>query len=81
IHYPVPIHRTAAYDDLGLGAGSLPVSESLAGRVCSLPIFPGMSEAEIEQIVDAVASFANADAGSFEQCTKDAVVQARSSDI
>ncbi|HWX45105.1 MAG TPA: DegT/DnrJ/EryC1/StrS family aminotransferase [Solirubrobacteraceae bacterium] len=57
IHYPVPIHRTAAYADLGLGPGSLPVSEALAERICSLPIFPGMSEAELEQVAGAVAAF------------------------
>ncbi len=53
IHYPVPIHRTAAYADLGLGPGSLPVSEALAERICSLPIFPGMHKTEIEQIIGA----------------------------
>ncbi|HXB66363.1 MAG TPA: DegT/DnrJ/EryC1/StrS family aminotransferase [Solirubrobacteraceae bacterium] len=57
IHYPVPIHRTAAYGHLGLGPGSLPVSEGLAERICSLPIFPGMSDAELERVVEAVASF------------------------
>ncbi len=57
IHYPVPIHRTAAYADLGFGPGSLPVSEALAERICSLPIFPGMRKTEIDQIIGAVASF------------------------
>jgi dTDP-3-amino-3,4,6-trideoxy-alpha-D-glucose transaminase len=57
IHYPVPIHRTGAYADLGLQPGSLPVSEALAERICSLPMFPGMSEAELEQVAGAVASF------------------------
>jgi dTDP-4-amino-4,6-dideoxygalactose transaminase len=58
IHYPVPIHRTDAYADLGLGAGSLPASEELAQRICSLPLFPGMTDAECEQVIDAVAAFA-----------------------
>jgi dTDP-3-amino-3,4,6-trideoxy-alpha-D-glucose transaminase len=57
IHYPVPIHCTAAYAGLGLGAGSLPVSEALAQRICSLPIFPGMSEAQLGQVVSAVERF------------------------
>ncbi|HVR06307.1 MAG TPA: DegT/DnrJ/EryC1/StrS family aminotransferase [Solirubrobacteraceae bacterium] len=57
IHYPVPIHRTGAYAELGLQPGSLPVSESLAGRICSLPIFPGMTGAELEQIAGAVEKF------------------------
>jgi dTDP-3-amino-3,4,6-trideoxy-alpha-D-glucose transaminase len=57
IHYPSPIHRTEAYAHLGLGPGSLPVSEAHAKRICSLPLFPGMSEAELERIVDAVDGF------------------------
>jgi dTDP-3-amino-3,4,6-trideoxy-alpha-D-glucose transaminase len=65
VHYPVPIHRTAAYADLGLEQGSLPVSEELAGRICSLPMFPGMSDTELELVASAVASF---DAATF---TKD----------
>jgi dTDP-3-amino-3,4,6-trideoxy-alpha-D-glucose transaminase len=64
IHYPVPIHRTDAYAELGLGPGSLPVSEGLAGRILSLPIFPGMSEAELDHVVEAVAACA-ADTPSF----------------
>ncbi len=57
IHYPSPIHLTEAYSHLGLGPGSLPVSEEQAQRICSLPLFPGMSDAELEQIVDAVDGF------------------------
>jgi dTDP-3-amino-3,4,6-trideoxy-alpha-D-glucose transaminase len=66
IHYPVPIHRTGAYAGLGLGPGSLPVSEALAERICSLPVFPGMSAAECERVVKVVEGF-----------TKDALPQAR----
>ncbi len=66
VHYPVPIHRTAAYAALGLGPGSLPVSEALAERICSLPVFPGMEDAELRQVASAVASFTAAAA-----CTGD----------
>jgi dTDP-3-amino-3,4,6-trideoxy-alpha-D-glucose transaminase len=58
IHYPVPIHRTGAYADLGFGPGSRPASEMLAERICSLPIFPGMSEAELERVANAIGAFA-----------------------
>ncbi|HUA75967.1 MAG TPA: DegT/DnrJ/EryC1/StrS family aminotransferase [Solirubrobacteraceae bacterium] len=58
VHYPEPIHLTGAYEHLGLGAGSLPVSETLAGRICSLPLFPSMTEGELEQVAAAVSSFA-----------------------
>jgi dTDP-3-amino-3,4,6-trideoxy-alpha-D-glucose transaminase len=57
VHYPFPIHRTEAYASLGLGAGSLPVSERLSEQICTLPLFPTMSDAEVERVIDAVASF------------------------
>jgi dTDP-3-amino-3,4,6-trideoxy-alpha-D-glucose transaminase len=93
VHYPVPIHRTLAYADLGMAEASLPVSEAAAQRICSLPIFPGMSDAELDQVVSAVESFTNGDAGAFDHmggsddagvfahCTKDATVPPRSSHI
>jgi dTDP-3-amino-3,4,6-trideoxy-alpha-D-glucose transaminase len=61
IHYPTPIHLTGAYADLGMEPGSLPVSERLAERMCSLPLFPSMTGTEIQQIADAVSSFAQAE--------------------
>jgi dTDP-3-amino-3,4,6-trideoxy-alpha-D-glucose transaminase len=55
VHYPVPVHRTEAYAPLGWAEGSLPVAEALAGRICSLPIFPGMDGGEIAAVASAVA--------------------------
>jgi dTDP-3-amino-3,4,6-trideoxy-alpha-D-glucose transaminase len=57
IHYPVPVHRSAAYADLAMGPGSLPVVEGLAERICSLPIFPGMLPEDVERVAYAVAEF------------------------
>jgi dTDP-3-amino-3,4,6-trideoxy-alpha-D-glucose transaminase len=57
VHYPIPIHRTDAYADLGLGPGSLPVAERLADEICTLPLFPTMSDAELARIVAAVERF------------------------
>jgi len=57
IHYPSPIHLTDAFAHLGLGPGSLPVSERLSERVCSLPLFPGMSASELDSVVAAVLAF------------------------
>ena len=57
IHYPVPIHRAEAYADLELGAGSMPLAESLAERVLSLPIFPGMSQDDVDAVAAAVRSW------------------------
>jgi dTDP-3-amino-3,4,6-trideoxy-alpha-D-glucose transaminase len=57
VHYPVPIHRVGAYADLGLDAGTLPVAERLANQICTLPLFPGMSEDDTAQVVRAVHGF------------------------
>jgi dTDP-3-amino-3,4,6-trideoxy-alpha-D-glucose transaminase len=61
VHYPVPVHRTEAYANLGLHPGSLPVTESMAERVCSLPIFPGIEDWQIRAIGAAAAEVAQAD--------------------
>ena len=57
VHYPVPIHRTDAYADLGLDEGSLPVAERLAEQICTLPMFPTMSDAEVARIVETIQAF------------------------
>jgi dTDP-4-amino-4,6-dideoxygalactose transaminase len=61
VHYPVPVHRTDAYAHLGLHPGSLPVAESMAQRVCSLPLFPGLDDSQIQAIGAAAAEVAHAD--------------------
>jgi dTDP-4-amino-4,6-dideoxygalactose transaminase len=57
IHYPIAIHRTDAYASLGLERGSLPVSEAYAAQVCSIPIWPGMTDVEAERVIAAVRTF------------------------
>jgi dTDP-4-amino-4,6-dideoxygalactose transaminase len=57
VHYPVPIHRSEAYSGSGAGVGSLPVSEGLAERICSLPVFPGISDEDVERVASAVSAF------------------------
>lgn len=60
VHYPTPIHLTEAYAHLGQGPGSFPVCEALASRICSLPLFPGITEGELERVAKATLSFAEA---------------------
>jgi dTDP-3-amino-3,4,6-trideoxy-alpha-D-glucose transaminase len=55
VHYPVPIHLSEAYADLGHEAGDFPIAEAMAETVCSLPIYPGMTSAEA-RIVGAAVS-------------------------
>jgi dTDP-4-amino-4,6-dideoxygalactose transaminase len=52
IHYPNPVHLLRAYKDLGLGAGSFPVTEKFAGEILSLPMFPELTAAQVETVVD-----------------------------
>jgi len=54
VHYPAPVHLLPAYRHLGYGAGRFPEAERAARSVLSLPLFPGMTPAEIDAVVDAV---------------------------
>jgi dTDP-3-amino-3,4,6-trideoxy-alpha-D-glucose transaminase len=54
IHYPVPIHRSDAYAELGMGPGTLPIAEGLAERICSLPMHPALTDEEIARVAGAV---------------------------
>ena len=56
-HYPEPAHLSKAYRSLGHPAGSFPVAEEAAGRVLSLPMFPGITESQIEAVVEGVRSY------------------------
>ncbi len=56
IHYPVPLHRQPAYRDLP--AVSLPVTDLAASQVLSLPMFPELTNEQIEYTADLVRRFA-----------------------
>jgi dTDP-4-amino-4,6-dideoxygalactose transaminase len=51
IHYPVPVHRQGAFSHLGHGAGAFPVAEVAGRELLSLPIFPGITEAQQSYVV------------------------------
>ncbi|AWJ93464.1 erythromycin biosynthesis sensory transduction protein eryC1 (plasmid) [Azospirillum baldaniorum] len=56
IHYPVPIHRQPAYAGrVPLAPGGLPRTESLAGRILSLPMYPQMTDRQVARVAEAVA--------------------------
>lgn len=57
IYYPVPLHRQQIYADLGLGPGSLPEAERAAQEVLSLPIYPELTDGQIEQVAAAIRQF------------------------
>jgi perosamine synthetase len=53
IYYPVPIHRQRYIVERGLHA-DLPVTDSVAAKTLSLPMFPGLTDAEQGQVIDAL---------------------------
>lgn len=54
IHYPIPPHRQPAYAELGLGEGSFPISEAIHRDVLSLPMWPGMTDEQVGNVISAV---------------------------
>ena len=54
IHYPIPVHLQPAHADLGYQRGDFPVSEQLADEVLSLPLYPELSDAQVEQVAAAL---------------------------
>lgn len=57
IHYPVPPHLQQAYQALGFAPGSFPIAEDLANTCLSLPMWPGMTEAHVAAVADAIRAF------------------------
>lgn len=57
IHYPIPPHLQRAYKDLGYKNGSFPIAENLAKTTLSLPIYPGLSESNIQRIIEEIRNF------------------------
>jgi dTDP-4-amino-4,6-dideoxygalactose transaminase len=57
IHYPLPVHMTKAFADLGYGPGSFPVAERLAREQLSLPMFAELRDDEVSHVSAAVREF------------------------
>ena len=55
VYYPIPVHRQAYIMERGLHA-DLPVTDAAAARTLALPMFPGLTEAEQAQVIDAFRS-------------------------
>jgi perosamine synthetase len=57
IHYPLPVHLQPPYKRLGFHEGMFPNAEKLAKEALSLPMFPDLTEEEIEYIVSCIEDF------------------------
>jgi dTDP-4-amino-4,6-dideoxygalactose transaminase len=56
IHYPIPLHRQPAYAAIGYGSLSLPETERAAAEVLSLPMYPELTEDQLQAVARAVKS-------------------------
>ncbi|MGV0027413.1 DegT/DnrJ/EryC1/StrS family aminotransferase [Phormidesmis priestleyi] len=54
IHYPLPCHLQPAFVNLGYRSGDFPIAEALCQEILSLPMYPGLTEAQIHQVVTAL---------------------------
>lgn len=53
-HYPIPMHLQECYEDLGLKEGSFPIAEEISKTELSLPMYYGMTEEEIQYVIDSI---------------------------
>jgi dTDP-4-amino-4,6-dideoxygalactose transaminase len=58
IHYPTPAHLQKAFLPLGYRKGDFPISESFAGEILSLPMFPELANEEVSRVIDVVNGIA-----------------------
>jgi len=57
VHYPIPIHLQDCARHLGYKRGDFPATEEQARTICSLPIYPELTDAEVAYVVESVRSF------------------------
>jgi dTDP-4-amino-4,6-dideoxygalactose transaminase len=57
IHYPIPIHLQASMRSLGYQKGNFPVTEQVCNEILSLPMFPEMTEEQVEYVASQVSTF------------------------
>jgi dTDP-4-amino-4,6-dideoxygalactose transaminase len=56
-HYPVPVHLQKAYDGLGYREGDFPETERIAREQLSLPIYPELSDSEVDRVCEVVRAW------------------------
>jgi dTDP-4-amino-4,6-dideoxygalactose transaminase len=57
LHYPVPLHRQPCFSHLQMDRSSYPVADRLAREGLSLPLFPGMTDAQQNTVIAAIEAF------------------------
>ncbi len=58
VYYPKPLHLQDAFADLGYKYGDFPVSEDIAGKIFSLPMYPYLGTGDQDKIIEAIKKYA-----------------------
>ena len=56
-HYPIAMHLQQCYADLNIPKGSLPIAETISATELSIPMYYGMTDEEIQYVIDALNTF------------------------
>lgn len=56
-HYPIPMHLQGCYRDLGFKEGDFPIAEEISSTELSIPMYYGMTDEEIDYVIDMINSF------------------------
>jgi dTDP-4-amino-4,6-dideoxygalactose transaminase len=56
-HYPEPPHLAPAYRSLGYGPGDFPVAEALSREALSLPLYPGITESQLDWVCTSIREY------------------------
>jgi len=70
LHYPIAIHLQEAYRELGHRPGDFPEAEGAAREVLSLPMYPEMTPAHVEYVINSIQAYCRTDSVSLVQGAK-----------
>ena len=56
-HYPIPMHMQDCYKELNIPQGALPISEEISATELSLPMYYGMTDEQVQYVIDAMNEF------------------------
>ena len=57
LHYPIPLHLQKAFSFYGYCKGDFPVTERAAGEILSLPMYPELTEEQVDYVCDTIRGF------------------------